>query len=138
MKLAQELNEQIKADAQKQQLAKERQYKARKRANSEATEVPVSGDTPTETFSQEMEINGVRFNTVKIFHPRIGEYTAHHCVIAIPNIPNTESLGTIYMADPICDDVNATLPLELYVITFESHYYTTSQGKNNVGHTFIA
>ena len=42
------------------------------------------------------------------------------------------------MADPICDDVNATLPLELYVITFESHYYTTSQGKNNVGHTFVA
>jgi translation initiation factor 2-alpha kinase 4 len=83
MKLAQELNEQIKADAQKQQLAKERQYKARKRANSEATEVPVSGDTPTETFNEEMEINGVRFNTVKIFHPRIGEYTARRCVIAI-------------------------------------------------------
>ncbi|KAK0477848.1 kinase-like domain-containing protein [Armillaria novae-zelandiae] len=41
-------------------------------------------------------------------------------------------LGTIYGADPVCDDVNATLPLELHVITFGSHYYMTSQGRKKV------
>jgi hypothetical protein len=132
------LNEQIKADAERQQLAKERQYRARKRANSETTEVPVAGDTPTETFSQEMEINGVRFNTVKIFHPRIGENVNRCPVITISNLPHIETLGTMYMADPICDDINATLPLELYVITFESHYYTTSQGKIDFERTFVS
>jgi hypothetical protein len=34
----------------------------------------------------------------------------------------------VYLADPVCDDVNATLPLELYVVTFYSEYYSTSQG----------
>ncbi|KAF8883813.1 hypothetical protein BD779DRAFT_1674349 [Infundibulicybe gibba] len=110
---AQELSEQIRADAIRQQLEKERQYRARKRANSEATEVPVTWDTPTETFSQEVEISGVRFNTVKIFHPRL-------------------SLGMVYLADPVCDDINTTLPLELFVVTFESAYYSTSQGKKKI------
>ncbi|KAJ6607583.1 kinase-like domain-containing protein [Mycena sp. CBHHK59/15] len=109
-KLARELDAAIRADAQKQQLEKEKQYRARKRANSEATEVPIGGDTPTESFSELIEVNGTLFNTVKIFHPR------------------PECLGTIYMADPICDDVNTTLPLQLYVVAFDSHYYTTSQG----------
>jgi translation initiation factor 2-alpha kinase 4 len=72
---AQELGAQIEADM----LAKELQYKARKRANSEATEVPASSasgygdvDTLTESF-HEMDLgNGVHFNTVKLFHPRTG------------------------------------------------------------------
>ncbi|KAF8880897.1 hypothetical protein CPB84DRAFT_1817292 [Gymnopilus junonius] len=130
---AQELNEQIQADAMRQMLAREQQYKARKRANSEATEVPddlweterrmedVSGGmgmgmvvpTPTETFD-EMEINGVKFSSVKVFQPRV----AH--------------LGLVYMAEPIMDDITATTPLELHVVTFESHYYTTSQGRRKL------
>lgn len=78
IRAAQELNEQIQADAMRQMLAKEQQYKARKRANSEATEVPssVENDTPMETFC-DMEINGVRFNTVRVFHPRVGEYNLY-------------------------------------------------------------
>ena len=76
----------------RQMLARELQYKNRKRANSEATEVPddmwdtggrgedmssmgmgMVVPTPTETF-EEMEMNGVRFNTVRVFQPRVGEY----------------------------------------------------------------
>ena len=41
---AQELDEQIQADAMRQLMAKEQQYKARKRANSEAIEVPFIGE----------------------------------------------------------------------------------------------
>ena len=41
---AQELDEQIQADAIRQLMAKEQQYKARKRANSEATELPFMGE----------------------------------------------------------------------------------------------
>lgn len=48
-----------------------------------------------------------------------------------------ESLGTVYLADPVCDDVNTTLPLELYVVTFHSQYYTTSQGSSR-GNFLIA
>ena len=43
---------------------------------------------------------------------------------------NVEGLGTIYLADPVCDDVNVSLQLELYVITFHSEYYSTSQGSS--------
>lgn len=129
--LAERLNEQIKVDAQRQQLAKERQYKARKRANSEATEVPGSADTSTESFGQEMEMDGVRFNTVKIFHPRRGKTTLSLFTLTVNSYVTVQDcLGTTYLADPVCDDVNVTLPLELSVITFDSHYYTTSQGED--------
>lgn len=67
-----EREEQFKEEAMRQLLAREQQYKARKRANSEATEMPMSGDTMTESFPQEVNINGVTFNTVKLFHPRAG------------------------------------------------------------------
>ena len=36
------------------------------------------------------------------------------------------------MADPMIEDITATTPLELHVVTFESHYYTTSQGKRKL------
>jgi translation initiation factor 2-alpha kinase 4 len=50
------------------------QYKAaRRRAQSDATEVPSSGDTLTESFPNEIEFRGVRFNAVKMFHPRKGQ-----------------------------------------------------------------
>ncbi|KIJ97967.1 hypothetical protein K443DRAFT_104703 [Laccaria amethystina LaAM-08-1] len=115
-KAAQELDEQIQADhAMRQLIAREQQYKAnRKRTNSEATEVPLLSDTPIETFSHEVEVGGVLFNTVKLFHPR------------------TDGLGVVYMADPMVDDVSTTLPLELYVVTFESQYYSTNQGRKKL------
>lgn len=31
------------------------------------------------------------------------------------------------MADPVCDDIKGTRFLELYVVTFDLHYYTTTQ-----------
>jgi eukaryotic translation initiation factor 2-alpha kinase 4 len=74
-KAGQELDEQIQADAMRQMLAKEQQYKARKRANSECTEVPPTIDfgTMKELF-QEIDINGIRFDTVRLFHPRPGTF----------------------------------------------------------------
>ncbi|KAJ6576175.1 hypothetical protein DFH09DRAFT_1454036, partial [Mycena vulgaris] len=110
-KRAQELEAAVKADAQRQQLVKEQQYRARQRANSEATEVPVGGDMPSEAFSEEVIVDGVRFHAVKILHPQPGR------------------LGTLYTADPVVDDVNTSLPLQLYVVSFVSQYYITSQGR---------
>ncbi|TFK23737.1 other/PEK/GCN2 protein kinase [Coprinopsis marcescibilis] len=112
---AQELEAQIEQDALRQLLARqEQQYQSRKRANSEATEVPFMSETPLETFYDEIEIEGVQFNTVKLFHPRKG------------------TLGTVYLAEPVADDLKMVLPLELHVFTLESTYYTTSQGRKKL------
>ena len=75
MKAAQELDQQIQADAMRQMLAKEQKYKSRKRANSETTEVPPTFyyDTMKESF-QDIDINGIRFDTVRLFHPRPGTF----------------------------------------------------------------
>jgi hypothetical protein len=43
-------------------------------------------------------------------------------------LTSAEGLGTVYLAEPVCDDVNATFPLELYTVSFDSPYYSTSQG----------
>lgn len=73
-----QLQEKIQADAQKHLMAKEMQYKAaRKRAQSDATEVPSAGDTLTESFSVEVEFRGIRFNVVKMFHPKRGTCASH-------------------------------------------------------------
>lgn len=111
-----QLQEKIQADAQKHLMAKEMQYKAaRRRAQSDATEVPSAGDTLTESFPVEVELRGIRFNVVKMFHPK------------------RECLGTTYLADPLCDDVHATLPLEVHTVEFNAEYYTTTQGKKKLG-----
>ncbi|KAG5719281.1 Serine/threonine-protein kinase gcn2 [Termitomyces sp. T112] len=102
--------EEFKEEALRQLVERELQYKARKRANSESTMIPSSGDTMTESFPYNVKVDGITFNTVRLFHPR------------------QESLGTVYMADPVCDDINATLPLELYIVNFYSQYYATNQG----------
>ncbi|KAF8124132.1 kinase-like domain-containing protein [Boletus edulis] len=114
-RVAEQLQEQLQADAQKHLIAKEMQYKAaRRRAQSDATEVPSIGDTLTESFPIEVEFRGIRFNAVKMFHPR------------------KERLGVTYLADPLCDDVHATLPLEVHTIEFSSDYYVSSQGKRKL------
>ncbi|KAF9527861.1 other/PEK/GCN2 protein kinase [Crepidotus variabilis] len=112
---AQELDEQIQADAMRQLMAKEQQFKARRRANSESTEVPptFNAESITESF-QDMDMNGVKFNTVKLFHPR------------------PVSLGLVYMAEPVVDDITTVTPLELFVVTFESAYYESGQGKKKI------
>lgn len=116
-------------------MAKEQQYKARKRANSEAIEVPFMGEldfqVPPEVFSHEMEIDGVRFNAVKLFHPRSGKIFFPSLFLSLKDFLFTPaSLGIVYTADPTVDDVS-TSPLELYVVTFESRYYTTTQEVRN-------
>lgn len=35
-----------------------------------------------------------------------------------------------YIADPVCDDVNATLPLEVHTLEFTSEYYVSFQGNH--------
>ncbi|KAJ2913179.1 hypothetical protein MD484_g7237, partial [Candolleomyces efflorescens] len=111
---AQELEAQIEADAILQHLAREQQYKSRKRANSETTEVPFMSDTPLETFSRDIVIEGARFNTVKLFHPR------------------RVNLEIIYLAEPVCDDLQHIAPLELHLYSFDSSYYSTSQGRKKL------
>ena len=77
-----------------------------------------------------MEINGVPFDTVKLFHPRPGNLPfptsdsgAKHTLVPP---------GLVYMAEPMVDDISLVSPLELFVVTFESHYYSTSQGKKKL------
>lgn len=71
--LAQELDEQIRADAYRQQLERERIQQARKRAMSDATEMPHSEEAAlTESFGKNIEWRGVTFNKVRLFHPRQG------------------------------------------------------------------
>ncbi|KAJ6518529.1 kinase-like domain-containing protein [Mycena vulgaris] len=69
---------------------------------------------PSEAFSEEVIVDGVRFHAVKILHPQPGR------------------LGTLYTADPVVDDVNTSLPLQLYVVSFVSQYYITSQGRKKL------
>ncbi|EKM74744.1 hypothetical protein AGABI1DRAFT_109872 [Agaricus bisporus var. burnettii JB137-S8] len=118
-----ELQTQIQVAVQRQQ-HQQRGFGGRARANSDATDDTIAGSvespggggdyTPIETFDKELEVNGIKFSTVKLFHAR------------------PEGLGTTYLADPICDDINASLPLELHTITFDSPYYLTTQGKRKL------
>ena len=82
---AEQLQEQLQADAQKHLIAKEMQYKAaRRRAQSDATEVPSVGDILTESFPIEVEFRGIRFNAVKMFHSRKGllvHFWAYFCAL---------------------------------------------------------
>ncbi|KAH6903402.1 other/PEK/GCN2 protein kinase [Coprinopsis sp. MPI-PUGE-AT-0042] len=110
----QEMEAQMQQIALENMLAREEQHRSRKRANSETTEVPFSSDTPLQTFDTYIEVDGVRFNTVKLFHPRQGR------------------LETTYLAEPIGDSHISVTPLELQVFTFESSYYSTSQGRKKL------
>jgi translation initiation factor 2-alpha kinase 4 len=38
------------------------------------------------------------------------------------------------MAEPVVVYITLVSPLELFIVTFETHYYTTSQGKKKVEH----
>ena len=56
------------------------QYKAaRRRAQSDAAEIPFVGDTLTESFPIEVEFRGIRFSAVKMFHPRKGLFILWVC-----------------------------------------------------------
>lgn len=82
-----------------------------------------------ESFPDQIEFLGVKFRSVKIFHPRKGSFGVFLIRARCNDILSTECLGVTYLADPVCDDVHATLPLEVHIITFTSSYYASSQGK---------
>ncbi|CAL1710511.1 unnamed protein product [Somion occarium] len=111
---AEELQEQIRADVERQQ----QEQRARKRAMSDATEVPVIEDvpdtTPTESFPKEISWQNVHFRAVKLFHPQ------------------KEPIGVIWQAEPVADDAKVSLQLELLNVTFESRYYSTNQGRKKL------
>jgi translation initiation factor 2-alpha kinase 4 len=81
----------------------------------------------TESFQQEIFYSDLRFSTVRCFHQRQGESAA----CATPRFSHrpTDGLGTTYLAEPVCEDSNATIPLEVHVVRFESDYYSTNQGR---------
>lgn len=111
---AEAFNEQMQADAHRHQMERER-YRARHRARSDATEVPeLADDILTQSFDREINVNELCFRAVKLFHPQ------------------HDYLGIIYQAEPICDDIAATLPLEVHLVTFDTHYYTTHQGRKKL------
>ncbi|KAI9457648.1 kinase-like domain-containing protein [Lactarius psammicola] len=111
---AEAFNEQMQADVHRHQMERER-HRARHRARSDATEVPeLADDILTQSFDREINVNELCFHAVKLFHPQ------HNY------------LGTIYQAEPICDDIAATLPLEVHLVTFDTHYYTTHQGRKKL------
>ncbi|KAH9943970.1 hypothetical protein B0H21DRAFT_747282 [Amylocystis lapponica] len=118
--LAEELNAQIRADTYRQQLERERFQQARRRAMSDATEMPSLDTTPvdestlTESFSQDLEWKGITFNKVRLFHPR------------------QDCLGTMYQAEPVAEDSHATAPLEMLSITFVSQWYSSNQGRKKL------
>lgn len=68
---AKELEQQFEADAFRQMIMASKQQSRRKRANSETTEVPTPvSDIPTVTFEDGFLVHGIRYDTVKYFHPR--------------------------------------------------------------------
>ncbi|KAJ8457370.1 hypothetical protein ONZ45_g18339 [Pleurotus djamor] len=131
--LADALNEQIRADADRYQRAKEEQLQSlarRKRANSEATEIAgdddgrgwgTGGDVEethiyVEKFDREIRFGGAVFDRVRMFRPK------------------NDGLGITFLAEPICHDDNGavSIPLEVMVYTFESNYYSSNQGKRKL------
>ncbi|EIN05395.1 Serine/threonine-protein kinase [Punctularia strigosozonata HHB-11173 SS5] len=104
-----------KAERQKQQSQQERTM-ARSRAFSDATAVPSepASDTPTLVFDEYVAVDGVKFNSVRLFHPR------------------QEGLGTTYFAEPVCDEATANVLLEVHIVNFESSYYSTSPGRKKL------
>ncbi|KAF7974176.1 hypothetical protein HWV62_13309 [Athelia sp. TMB] len=112
--LAAQAAEEFHAASQEQKQRQQNSVvKTRQRSASDATEMPeekAGADMVVEGFGQTIEFGGIAFSSVKIFHPR------------------KECLGVTYLADPICDDVHATLPLEVHITSFVSAYYASTQG----------
>lgn len=109
-----ELQAQIEQDLERQRMARAQQQRRRERANSETTEVPFFNETPVVSFGELVIVDGVSFMSVKLFHPRKGP------------------LQTIYLADPISDSLDSIVPLEVHIYTFQSPYYSTSQGRKKL------
>ena len=127
---AEAFNEQMQADAHRDQAEREK-HRARHRARSDATEVPeLTDDILTQSFDCELKINELCFHAVKLFRPQHGWSSLNFR--RLQSKVSLDYLGTIYQAEPICDDVAATLPLEVHLVAFDTHYYTTHQGRKKL------
>lgn len=71
-KLRQQISEDFRRREEMERLEKER-TKARRRAMSDVTERPAYGPS-IERFDDFVTIDGVRFDTIKLFHGRPREY----------------------------------------------------------------
>ena len=134
---AEELQQELKADAERRQQEQELFQKARRRAMSDATEMPPPSEdltdlTPIETFQEEIQWQGASFMSVKLFHPRKGVYCSHHSSSCRDADNRVECLGIVWQADPVTEDPHASFNLEVLSITFESRYYSTSQGRKKL------
>ncbi|KAL1746128.1 hypothetical protein HDZ31DRAFT_81443 [Schizophyllum fasciatum] len=116
-----QLQTQIQAEQQAQARESELVFRSRRRAGSEATEVPyATSEIPTETFPAPISFADRSFDTVRIFHPR-----------------PAGRLGTVYLAEPLVegegeDKKDPVPPLELFEATFDGPYYSTSQGRKKL------
>lgn len=126
---AEELEEQIRADVERQL-----EQRSRGRALSDATEVPAIEDlidtTPTETFPEEIHWCGVNFSTVRLYNPQKGTFLDRK-VFFILSV-STESIGITWHAEPVADDAQISLQLDLLSIVFESRHYSTSHGRKKL------
>lgn len=43
---------------------------------------------------------------------------------------STECLGTVWQAEPVSEDPRTAIRLELLVVSFDSRYYSTTQGSD--------
>lgn len=84
-----QLSAQIQEDLQRRlelQRAEKEKLKARHRAGSDATTVPAVGDALVESFGHEIEVEGKRFDSVRLFHVKKGAYPLWNCADPASNL----------------------------------------------------
>ncbi|KAH8828108.1 other/PEK/GCN2 protein kinase [Flagelloscypha sp. PMI_526] len=103
---------------------REKRVRRRNRANSETTEVANSSFVsdhatdgfPVENFPHEMSFLGITFRSVRLYGKR-----------------RRDTIFATYDSDPICEDVNASLPIETYIVDFgTTTYYGTTAGRKEL------
>jgi hypothetical protein len=76
-----------------------------------------------------MEIDSVQFNAVISGVVDFSLFPSLRVFFFIESLSTQAGLGIVYTAEPVVDDIVSTF--QLYVVTFESQYFTTTQGKNS-------
>ena len=78
LQFAEQFREMFERDVQRKEEMRNRdkeQERARRRAMSDVTEKPIV-ETSIESFDDEMEVSGIRFDTVRLYHGRRGKLYA--------------------------------------------------------------
>lgn len=127
--LRQQIQEDFRKREEMERLEREKN-KARRRAMSDVTERPAQGMT-VEKFDETIEIDGVSFDSVKLFHGRTRKNFLQFLGQLAEKL--AECLGVTFSAEPIYDGgFNIMRPLELHAVDFDSNYYTTNQGMSHI------